>query len=164
MDLEQRFEQLETKTRRLQMAVVVLAAALCGVVSMAATGEKRGDFDIVTARYINVKNEAGDYVVRLRANPEGDGEISTHSAKGNDLVVLTATVDGNGKLTTYHPDGKTLVKLTGTARGGIVKTYQPNGKELVSVSTSDSGGSITVYDKSGESIENMWSKRMETAK
>jgi len=80
------------------------------------------------------------------------------------LVVLTATVDGNGKLTTYHPDGKTLVKLTGTARGGIVKTYQPNGKELVSVSTSDSGGSITVYDKSGESIENMWSKRMETAK
>ena len=90
MDLEQRFEQLENKTRRLQMAVVVLAAALCGVVSMAATGEKRGDFDIVTARYINVKNEAGDYVVRLRANPEGDGEISTHSDKGNDLVVLTA--------------------------------------------------------------------------
>jgi hypothetical protein len=28
VDLEQRFEQLENKTRRLQMAVVVLAAAL----------------------------------------------------------------------------------------------------------------------------------------
>jgi len=155
MSIEERVGQLEKQAKSLRLTVLVLAVALCGVVSMAATDGKRGDFDIVTARYINLKNQAGDYVVRLRANPEGDGEISTHSARGNDLVVLTATVDGNGKITTYHPDGKTLVKLTGTEKGGIVKTYQPDGKELVSVNASANGGLITVYSKTGEGIANM---------
>ena len=156
MTVEHRLVQLEKRNKRLTVALTMTVVAMCAVVTLAATGEKRGDFDVVTARYINVKNETGDYVVRLRANPMGDGEISTHSAKGNDLVVLTATVDGNGKVTTYHPDGKTLVKLTGTVKGGIVKTYQPNGKELVSVSTSDNGGLIDVYNKTGEAIANMY--------
>ena len=156
MTVEQRLDQLARRNKRLTVALTMTVVAMCAVVTMAATGEKRGDFDIVTARYINVKNETGDYVVRLRANPEGQGEISTHSAKGNDLVVLTATVDGNGKITTYHPDGKTLVKLSGTVKGGIVKTYQPNGTGLVSVSTSDNGGLINVYNKTGEGIANMY--------
>ena len=137
------------------MALTIVVAVMCAVMTMAASSDKRGDFDIVTARYINLKNYAGEYVVRFRANPEGQGEISTHSAKGNELVVLTATVDGNGKLTTYHPDGKTLVKLTGTMNGGVVKTYQPNGKELVDMSSNDKGASVYIYNKSGEGIAQM---------
>ena len=144
--------------------------AMCAVVTMEVTGLKDGHFDtvtadvvtaqraeigVVTARYINLKNDTGDYVVRLRANPAGDGEISTHSAKGNDLVVLTATVDGNGVVTTYHPDGKTLVKLTATVNGGMVKTYQPNGKMLVDLSSNDSGGVVEVYNKTGKGIAQM---------
>ena len=131
MTIEQRLERLEKRNKRLTATLTLTVVAMCAAVTMAATGEKRGDFDIVTARYINLKNQNGDYVVRLSANPEGDGEISTHSAKGNDLVVLTTTVGGNGKITTYHPDGKTMVKLAGTVNGGMVKTYQPDGKMLV---------------------------------
>ncbi len=156
MTVEQRLEQLEKRNKSLTVALTMMAVVMCAVGTMAATGEKRGDFDIVTARYINLKNETGDYVVRLRANPEGNGEISTHSAKGNDLVVLTATVDGNGMVTTYHPDGKTLVKLTGTVNGGMVKTYQPNGKILVDLSSNDNGGVVDVFNKKGEGIAQMY--------
>ena len=113
MTVDERFEQLECKTQRLDkrnkrlaIALTMMAVTICAVVTMEVTGLKDGHFDtvtadvvitqraeigVVTARYINLKNDTGDYVVRLRANPAGDGEISTHSAKGNDLVVLTAT-------------------------------------------------------------------------
>ena len=177
MTVDERFEQLECKTQRLDkrnkrlaIALTMMAVTICAVVTMEVTGLKDGHFDtvtadvviaqraeigVVTARYINLKNDTGDYVVRLRANPAGDGEISTHSAKGNDLVVLTATVDGNGVVTTYHPDGKTLVKLTATVNGGMVKTYQPNGKMLVDLSSNDNGGVVEVYNKTGKGIAQM---------
>ena len=69
MTIEQRLEQLAKRNKRLTIALTMMAVTICAVVTMAATGEKRGDFDIVTARYINLKNETGDYLVRLRANP-----------------------------------------------------------------------------------------------
>ncbi len=166
MKVEQRIENIEQQmlfqnqkiqrtNKRLKVGLTMMAVVVCAVMTMAATGEKRGDFDILTARYINLKNDTGDYVVRLRANPDGDGEISTHSARGNELVVLTATVDGNGKLTTYHPDGKTLVKLTGTVKGGMIKTYQPSGKELVDLSSNDNGALVYLYNKTGKGIVHM---------
>ena len=49
MSIEQRLEQVERQTKRLRIAVVVLAAALCGVVSMAAKESKVGMFDVVIA-------------------------------------------------------------------------------------------------------------------
>ena len=57
MSIEQRMERMERQTKQLRLTVLVLAVALCAVVTIVATGEKRGDFDIVTARYINLKNE-----------------------------------------------------------------------------------------------------------
>ena len=63
MTIEQRLEQLELqnqrierqnlrierKNRRLTAALAVMAVAICAVVTMAATGEKDVDFDVVTA-------------------------------------------------------------------------------------------------------------------
>ena len=47
MRIEQRLEQVERQTKRLRMAVVVLATALCGVVSMAATRWEFSEFDVI---------------------------------------------------------------------------------------------------------------------
>ncbi len=64
MDIDQRFEQLERPPKRLRIAVVVLATALCGVVSMAApewsmveakTGF--GDFETVKEKTILLYND-----------------------------------------------------------------------------------------------------------
>ena len=41
-----------TKNKRLTAALAVMAVAMCAVVTMAATGEKDGDFDTVFARHV----------------------------------------------------------------------------------------------------------------
>ena len=72
--------------QRLTVALTMMAVVMCAVVTMAATGEKNGDFDTVVARRVFVKNEAGGWVVTLSANHDGDGLVYTTSAKGNDLI------------------------------------------------------------------------------
>ena len=119
----------------------MMVVAMCAVVTMPATGEKDGRFDTVmaknifvenavTAQVIAVRNDAGEYVVNLSANDDGNGLVYTMSANGNDLVMLTSTDNGNGAVTTYQSNGKELVELGAAAERnshGMVTTYQPNG-------------------------------------
>ena len=77
---EQRLERLEKRNKRLTAALTLMAVAVCAVVTMAATGDKVGEFDVVVARYIVAKNDAGKYVVALGANEAGDGLVMTESA------------------------------------------------------------------------------------
>lgn len=65
MTVEQRLEQVELKNqqmqlqnkkiqlsnRRLSVALTIVVAVMCAVMTMAASSDNRGDFDIVTARY-----------------------------------------------------------------------------------------------------------------
>ena len=60
MTVEQRLEQLEKRNKRLTVALTMTVVAMCAVVTMAATGEKYSEFDIVKARHIFVTNDAGD--------------------------------------------------------------------------------------------------------
>jgi hypothetical protein len=60
------------------------------VVTLAATGEKDGNFDTVVARHIDVINETGDRIIAL-GNSDGDGLVKTYSSNGKDLVTLTST-------------------------------------------------------------------------
>jgi hypothetical protein len=91
---------------------------------VAATGEKRGEFDTVTARKIFVKNGAGEIVVGL---------VVTKSAKGKMLVLMTSTVDGEGTITTYQPDGKELVDLTTNDNGGLIYVYNKTGEGIANM-------------------------------
>ena len=52
-----------------------MAVAIFAVVTIAATDEKDGDFDMVTARHIEVTNDAGDFVVSLGAIDYGSGGL-----------------------------------------------------------------------------------------
>ena len=50
MTIEQRLEQLEQRNKRMTVALTLMVVAMCAVVTMAARGEKDGNFDTVTAR------------------------------------------------------------------------------------------------------------------
>tara|TARA_R100001129_G_scaffold80121_1_gene54410 strand:- start:633 stop:1247 length:615 start_codon:yes stop_codon:yes gene_type:complete len=176
--IEQRLDQLEKRNKRLTVALTLMAVAMCAAVTMAATGNKHGEFDVVAAKAIFVTNDAGRPVVGLGANDSGDGLVNTFSAKGKELVELSSTVEGTGTVTTYQPNGKELARLSATVgghgsvktfgpngqelvalsaseSGGTVRTYQPNGKELVDLGASDNGGLVYAYNKTGEAIATM---------
>ena len=73
---------------------------MCAVVTMAARGEKDGNFDTVVARHIFVTNDAGKVVVGLGPTDGGDGLVNTYSANGRGLVMLGSTVDSEGAIAT----------------------------------------------------------------
>ena len=144
---------LEKRNKRLTVALTLMTVAVYAAVTMAMTGAKVGKFDIVEARTIWVKNDAGQIVVMLDANDGGNGLVSTYSVKGKDLVDLTSTVDDRSAVTTYQPNGKELVALGATVNGrGLVTTYQPNRKRLVTLSASDSGGAVLIYQPNGKQL------------
>ena len=109
MTVEQRLDPLKKRNKRLTVALTMTVVAMCAVVTMAATGDKDGRFDTVTARHIYATNDAGDTVVSLSADIDGNGMVSMKSAKGKDVVTLERRVDGEGSVTTYGPNGKPQV-------------------------------------------------------
>ena len=65
--MEQRLDQLEQRNKRLTVALTMMAVTMCAVVTMAATGEKDGEFDTVYANVVLTKsifvfNDAGDAI------------------------------------------------------------------------------------------------------
>jgi len=129
MTVDERFEQLERKTQRLEkrnkrltVALTMTVVAMCAVVTMAATDDKDGVFDTVMAnavmaRSIYVMNDAGQIVIDMGKTDNGNGLVTTMSAKGNDLVQLSTSVDGYGMVKTYQPNGKRFGSFD---YGGIV--------------------------------------------
>ena len=84
MTIEQRLEQqnewivqqnqrIERKNKRLTKALTLMAVAMCTVVTVAATGLKDGRFDTVMAKDILAMNDAGEIIVALSANDDGEG-------------------------------------------------------------------------------------------
>ena len=176
--LEQQNQRIERKNRCLTAALTLMVVAMCAVVTVAAKGEKHGDFDSVVAQDILVMNDAGMPVVTQGADDDGNGLFYTLSAQAKDLVILTSTENGCA-VKTYHPSGKDLVTLSANENGdGVVQTKSANGKELVTLSanensdgvvqtksakgkelavltSTENGGYVEVYNKTGEGIVTM---------
>ena len=101
---------------------------MCAVVTMAATGEKDGEFDTVVARTILVKNDAGKVAVALGAKDGGDGYVYTQSAKGKMQVWLSAT-DTGGIVEVFNKTGETIAHLAAYEYGnGKVGAWNRKGK------------------------------------
>jgi len=116
MTIEPRLEQLEKRNKRLTVALTMTVVAMAAVVTMAATGEKRGVFDMVVARTIFVKNDAGKVVVGLGANDDGDGLVETDSAKGKELVALGSNPDG-GRVWVNNKTGESIASMSADEYG-----------------------------------------------
>ena len=65
LTIEHRLDLLERRNRRLTAALALMVVVICAVVTMAATGEKNGDFDVVTAKTIWVENDDGKIIVGI---------------------------------------------------------------------------------------------------
>jgi hypothetical protein len=134
MTVDERFEQLERKTQRLEkrnkrltVALTLTVVAMCAVVTMAATDRKISDFDVVTARNIFVTNDSGDPVVILGTTEIGDGAVTTWSAKGKELVALGANENG-GAVAVSNKTGEGIVQMGADEYGnGVVGAYNRKG-------------------------------------
>ena len=123
MSIEQRLEQVERQTKRLRMAVVVLATALCGVVSMAATDGDIGVFSAVQTDVMFAKNVVADMAVvrSLSVANDNDGE----------RVVIYLGSDGkdNGMLKLYNKTGESIINLTSDTQGnGFIGVWDGKGE------------------------------------
>ncbi len=139
MTVEQRLEQLERKTNRLRIAVVVLAAALCGVVSMAATESKVGDFDVIFAKTVIADT------------------IAVDNGKGGVAVALGVDDDNSaGIVATYSSTGKQLTKLSFTNDGGAIEVSNKTGEKIIQLASDDYGnGEVGVWNRSGKGKSNI---------
>tara|TARA_Y100001978_G_C23628659_1_gene402257 strand:- start:479 stop:964 length:486 start_codon:yes stop_codon:yes gene_type:complete len=154
MSIEQRLEQVEKQTKRLRVAVVVLATALCGVVSMAAkdsTESIYGVFDTVIAKRIFVQNDKGKIKVALSSSTDG-GVVQTFYGKtGVQSVVLGSVGGGEGTVMTYAKSGKELVKLSSTDNGGAAVVYNKTGEGIVSLWADEYGnGEVVSWNRKGK--------------
>lgn len=167
MSIEQRLEQVEKQTKRLRIAVVVLAAALCGVVSMAATGwefsefdgvqAKSAVFDVVMTKQFMVYDDYGTISVVIESD-DGHGVVTTRS-KEDVLVQLGSTVENGGVITTYGATGNKLVELAQTEGNyGSVFTYAPSGQSIVSLGVENEGyGTVRTFNTSGQNLVSLFS-------
>ena len=105
----------------------MMAVALSAMVTMAATDLKRGDFDIVTARHINVENDDGKTIISLGLQGGNGGAITTYSPTGTKLVWLTANPGGGGVLI-FNTTGEDVVQLhTDEYGNGVVGAFNRKG-------------------------------------
>ena len=81
MTIEQRLNQMERQIKRQRIGLFVLTAALCGVVSMAATESKNGYFDMVIAKSIYVAKDKNEVIISLMADDDGNGEVGAWNRK-----------------------------------------------------------------------------------
>ena len=131
MSIEQRLEQVERQTKRLRIAVVVLATALCGVVSMAATEGETDIFEVISAKRIYVENDKGEAVIGLTSDNSGAGLVIAYSAAGKPSVMLSSTENG-GDVAVFNKTGDTIVTLEADDYGnGEVGAWNRKGKGRV---------------------------------
>ena len=165
MTIEQQLDQLENRNKRLTVALTMMAVVMCAVVTVAATGLKDGEFDMVTARHISVMNAVGEIVVVLGSTPvDGNGKVGAYNRKGKGRT-LAATGEKISEFDTVvarriwvmNDANDLLVTLNANDFGdGAVTTYQPNGKTLVELGANPNGGIVDVLNKTGESIVNLY--------
>ena len=108
MSIEQRLEQVERQTKRLRMAVVVLVATLCGVVSMAAV-QWKGEFKQVWSEWMSTK------------------AIFVTTAEGRRVIVLGVDENGNGLITLHLNNGEKAVTIGAEDVEGMIEHRKENG-------------------------------------
>ena len=162
MSIEQRLEQVERQTKRLRIAVVVLAAALCGVVSMAATKKELfthsdvGKFggvysDFVVTKRILVNSDEGKTMVDIDGTTGDSGIVRIYNSTLGKISVALAGTDKGGYIATYGPYDNSTVTLNSTSYGGSIFVSNKIGKTAIGLIANDSGnGEISVWDISGE--------------
>ena len=128
MTIEQRVDQLEKQNKRFKLALTVLAVALCGVVTMAATGSRDGHFNTVTASKVLIKNDADSVMVHIGSSkfgPSASGFIYIDNVYNKLAVAIDSQMGSNGMIRLFGGDHKYHndegATLTANVDGGTLK-------------------------------------------
>ena len=110
MTTEQRIQRLERTNRRYRwgIAIVIFAAMIVG-----AAGAGDDVSDVIRARKCEVMNEEGTPVALTRSWEPGGG-VNVTGNKGTPTCIISHTDDGDGMVTTPSARGTPLVELTAT--------------------------------------------------
>ena len=151
MDTDQRFEQLEKQTKRLRIAVVVLATALCSAMVMGATYAKTGDIGDLKALYCDSIYSHTIEVERIRLM-DGDGNmhmsISTNPADG----FIQGRTKPMPQISMYMPNNfKKAVHIGIDESGGRIAVGNKTGETIVTLSADDYGnGEVGAWNRKGK--------------
>ena len=151
MTMEQRMDQLEKRNKRLTIALTMMAVTICAVVTMAATGEKVSEFDIVTAQRIIVKdirveNDDGLGVVKISAGANRGGHLFLSNATGRPMVGLLELITGSGAVTIYDHRGAERLTLRENEQGGYIKVKNKTGDVVAEIGADEYGNGVVYPD------------------
>jgi hypothetical protein len=157
--IEERLDQLEKRNRRLTAALVVMAVAICAVVTMAFSNDemtrsdfaefRRGDFELLTAKIIFIKDDNDTIVMSLGKHPQlRDGQLTIYSSRGTEIVRITGSPHGLGTLRTFSEDnGKELVAIHGSPSGAYIGMFNEDHAEVVTLESDTTGsGRVGVHN------------------
>ena len=116
----------------------------------------------IRARRIVIVNDAGQEVVWLFANEDGNGVIGVCNKDGTTAAGIGASESG-GTMEIYNDEGQKVVMLCADSRtegGGRVDIFNGDGTSgafmsAVRLWAYEGGGGITVYNKDGTIVASM---------
>jgi len=112
----------------------------------------------IRARRIVIVNDAGQEVVWLFANEDGNGVIGVCNKDGTTVAGMGASESG-GTMEIYNDEGREVVLLSADSRtggGGRVDILNGNGTSGLFMSAGKKGGGIGVKDKYGNLVISMF--------
>lgn len=173
-DLERRMAGLEKAVHRQRLVISGLLLAVVAAVTMAAAPQsKNAEFDTVTAKKVEIVNQAGNSQVTLDTDYDG-GIVDIYNTTGM-LQIGLAVDDGGrgGRLQILNSAEAKQVELSQDKNGGVLSIYKATGKigtsldyenvvtervsvvdpenrpyRMVSMSSVEHGGIVGLYRKS----------------
>ena len=112
----------------------------------------------IRARRIVIVNDAGQEVVWLFANEDGNGVIGVCNKDGTTVAGMGVSESG-GTMEIYNDGGREVVLLSADSRtggGGRVDILDGNGTSGLFMSAGKKGGGIGVKDKYGNLVISMF--------
>jgi hypothetical protein len=139
MTIEERFKRLERQSKRQRMALIVMAVALCSVVSMAA--REISNFDVVRAKGIVITNDKGEVVVFIGADDDGNGKLTTSYSNGEKSVKIL-----KGDFSINNENGTLATMISAIGGGGKIAVFGKTGMPKVSMIVDDNDdGAMAVW-------------------
>ena len=115
MTTDERFDALEktleTSVRRQRITITALVlVAVAAAVMAAAPQSRNATFDTITAKSLQIVNDAGEVQVGLAATEDGGG-LAIFNPAGKPQVGLGVDENGNGSLDIYNAAGRLIGQI-----------------------------------------------------
>ena len=139
MTIEQRMDQLEKRNKRLTVALTMTVVVMAAVVTMAATGSKDGEFDVVKAKKL--------YVDEVKVY---DDIVITNN-DGWAVILLGSDSAGSGRMYMQSGEKKSLIDLHSNDNGALIEVFNKTSEAIVTMKADEYGnGLVGAWNRKGK--------------